>query len=163
IRETGDPVYSLLPDPTGTACAATELGEYVEEPARRLRQVRLLQTADGKELRTFRDPSPNVWSIHPHGFTPAGNQLVLDFYPQQVRVAETQSGQEIRRFKPSIFGAALTPDGRLLATIEKGEVRLVDVTTGQTVRRFEVQAEKGAMDCRFAWSADGKTLACVLP
>lgn len=166
IRDRGDQVREMVFSPNGKSLAISEWRWRSPEETSRVWQTRLLRATDGKELRTFEDPSRNTLSIHPHGFTSDSERLVIDFYPQRVRVIETASGKEERRFGPSSFEARLAPDGRLLATNKNGEVLLIDVTTGQVARRFRVQPEETSgliHSYRFAWSADGKTLACALP
>src|SRR5688572_17162814 len=57
-----------------------------------------------------------------------------------------------------VFGSALSPDGKRLATAAGRSVILWDTATGEPVRRFEVPGRRGT-GMTLAFSPDGTRLA----
>lgn len=101
---------------------------------------------------------------HPGGvvsvtYLPDGKSLISAGWDGSIRVWEAASGREIRRIGTgagSPVSAALSPDGKLLATCARGSRRLWDVRTGRL--RWEQKrpvAESGSP----AFSANGRILA----
>jgi WD40 repeat protein len=169
LRASGEPVRQMTFSPDGRLLVVAE-GRFGQTAEDRTSQARVISVADGRGLRTFaaKDDGPrSVWSIHPLGFLPDGRPL-LDYYPREVRVFDAGTGEQIRAFHASSFGAALGPDRRTLATGDGDDVVLIDATTGTATKRIPVLAPGDVRtgprpQYRFGWSADGKTLACALP
>src|SRR5439155_8358970 len=80
-------------------------------------KFRLWDVATGKELHALAAPARG----HAVAFSVGGHYLALagDFRDNTVRVLETATGQEVRRFtahQSGIWGVAFSPDGKMLAT-----------------------------------------------
>jgi WD40 repeat protein len=110
--------------------------------------------ASGRLLRTLYGRG----SILCLACSPDGKTLVAsELYSREVGIWDTATGKECRRFKlgdSRTDALALSPDG-LLATAQKGTLRLWDVTTGQESRHWGGEEWIYAL----AFSPDCKTLA----
>jgi len=165
LRETGDPVRRLVFGPDG---ALLGVGEGTNEGAAEKRRgaVRALWVADGKEMWA-RQKEKDARLVWPLGFT-TEDRPVVAHDPNHGGVWDTRTGTEVRRFNNKNAQAAVSPDGKLLATDEHGEVVLIDLTTGREVRRVEVDPEERTQkrvvgSARFAWAGAGRVLATTLP
>jgi len=114
------------------------------------RTIRLWDIATGKELHSFAGPMGKVRTL---AFSPDGSQLVsghnestgggsyyrvVDF---SVRLWDTSSGQEIRRFNGHSGYAsdfAFSPDGRFLLSIHGPSVYLWEVGSGKKVQHWDL-------------------------
>ncbi len=132
--------------------------------------LRLLETANGKELHTFKNVGkqfPTVYKLSPDGKTLAtwtfpewtgrqdekGRRIYKD--APTVHLWDVATGQETRRIgDKETKGVAFSPDGRTAALTEPGQVQFWDVGSGQQLRDLS-QADIG--NCRF--SPDGRMLA----
>jgi WD40 repeat protein len=134
------------------------------EPSPKVGRSRLRQwdTASGKELR-----SPNLSDqVRVFRFLPDSKAFVATLqYDLSVRLLETASGKEVRRFSENEGGSpafALSADGKTLALAGMGRVRLWDLRLGKEVRSVRHPALDGNAPGVFL-SPDGKTLAAVTP
>jgi WD40 repeat protein len=141
---------------------------FTEFP-RKGRKVRLRQwdTNSGKEVRSIPVPGDQLEWFR---FLPDGKALLArQAEDAPVRLLETATGKEIRSFPEKdgpVAGCSLSADGRLLAVVSNGRVRLWDVATGKQQRLLRHPALGVAT--RFSpsavpifLSADGKRLAAV--
>jgi WD40 repeat protein len=112
------------------------------------RTIRLWDIATGKELRSFAGPMGKVRTL---AFSPDGSQVVSGHCESRgseayfrvvdysVRLWDTDSGQEIRRFNGHSGYAsdfAFSPDGRLLLSTHGSSVFLWEVGSGKKVRHY---------------------------
>src|SRR5207249_2840330 len=122
---------------------------------------------DGERIRIdlkSPDKAPGMRARPNRGFAfvrfAAGRSvLVKDFVADHVRLVDASDGKELRAFaghRGPMTAAALTPDGRTLATGgDDKEVVLWEVATGQERRRLTQPSEPRAL----AFAPDGNTLA----
>jgi WD40 repeat protein len=96
-------------------------------------------------------------------FSPDGKTFVIGHYnfgkQAPLRLCETATGKEIRRFADSGFqhvAVAFTPDGQTLIAAMSGNVYLWDVSSGKKLR--DVGPNNGHV-YHMTLSSDGKTLA----
>jgi WD40 repeat protein len=107
-------------------------------------------------------------------FSTDGNHLAIgtgsDATPGEVKLRDAATGKEVRTLPVYplrdgqggvVFGIAFSPDGNTLAAAGRagkhpGELKLLDASTGQTLRAV-VTREPG--HCNVAFSPDGKTVA----
>jgi outer membrane protein assembly factor BamB len=92
-------------------------------------------------------------------FTPDGKQLVSGGFDGHVRVWDLATRKEVRAFKVesgTVYGLALSPDGRLVATAGRDGLRLWEVATGKELPR-EAMARHSCVAVAFA--PDGKLVA----
>jgi WD40 repeat protein len=115
------------------------------------------------------DESGAAPRLTPLGFAHADDAdlLIVDHSSDGARVWNIGTGKETARFRVSGWTAVPSPDGKLLAAEEHGEVVLLDTATGREVKRMLVDPEEKARKSyrngvRLAWSADGRTLAATL-
>jgi RNA polymerase sigma factor (sigma-70 family) len=102
------------------------------------RKLHTFDVATGKELRSWRDDvNPFFSGIVP---APDGKSLALIYQNPTIVLADSTTGQELRRFEahtPWAFGAAFSPDGRTLVTWGADAKACVwDVATGQRIREI---------------------------
>jgi RNA polymerase sigma factor (sigma-70 family) len=115
----------------------------------------------GGEFQAVVAPSSDAGTIVSVGsdFAPAGGQGALMAAiqsPATVRVWDAATGRELRHFAApggGVQGAALSPDGKVLATVGAEDVTLWDFATGKPRHRL------AARPTCVAFSPDGKTLA----
>jgi WD40 repeat protein len=156
VRRLGKPLGSLCSrlvfSPDGKAVAAGE-GQTGE--------VHVWDAATGKEIKTWTAQAPQKWGLGPTAvaFSADGKRLVTGG-GDGVHFWDVATGAEVRSFAGHTGGglcAALSPDGRVLATSSAGDraVRLWDVATGVELRVLEGLLH-GVGSAAF--SPDGKTL-----
>jgi WD40 repeat protein len=130
------------------------------------RAVQVYDTASGRLLRAGQD-----WAnAFPSGigFSPSGERLVVAAQGQ-VTLADRESGRAIRQLPNGGLAASFSPDGRLVAVLDKDEVRLVEVFTNRVRRTLPIAAIPiDAADVRFPagrvrFSRDGSRLAVFGP
>jgi WD40 repeat protein len=102
---------------------------------------------------------------HPTGgvrrlaFTPDSKQLVSAGFDGAVRVWDLTTKKELRSFKveaSTIYGLAVSPDGKLCATASREGLKLWDLTTGTALPRPAM----GKLSCvSVCFSPDGKLIA----
>jgi WD40 repeat protein len=168
VREAGEPVASLTFSPDRELLAVEERDNNATNASPRA--ARVLRASDGKERWSLERKLENqLWSLAPLGFADGDtDRLIVAHYPRDARVWNLGTGAEGITLPVTNSHATPSPDGKVLATDDHGEVVLLDTTTGKEVRRIEVDPEEkrkrhllGA--ALFAWSADGRTLATTLP
>jgi RNA polymerase sigma factor (sigma-70 family) len=93
-------------------------------------------------------------------FSPDGGSLLARGKGKNIRIWDLKSGQERRTvatgFSDSPYGAAFSPDTRLLAAVGQGRVLLYDTSSGREVRRLTALPGTAL---KIAFSPDGRTLA----
>jgi RNA polymerase sigma factor (sigma-70 family) len=124
--------------------------------------LRLVETATGKELHTFKSVGKQLQGVC---LSPEGKTLATQTYPEldehkykedpKVQLWNVATGQETHRLGDrKTTGFMFSPNGRTAALTEPGYVRFWDVGSGQQLRDLS-QAEIGS--CCF--SPDGRMLA----
>jgi WD40 repeat protein len=131
-------------------------------------RIRLIRVADGVTLRKIEeDVKDKVINVRPIGFSPDSKRLLLDFsiIPLgNVRWWDIATGELDAKLPTSFYRKSLSPDGTTLAANMKGEVLLSDPVTSQIRKRIVVEpTRKSVVGYCFGWSADGRTLVCVIP
>jgi len=120
----------------------------------------LWNAATGEEVRTFKGGMGNIVAAN---FSSDGKHLLTGSAAQydkgrtvvseMVRVWEVSSGKVLQSF-PIKMPVAFSPDGRFaLAGSEANAVRVLDVNTGQELKRLEVA---GGEIANVGYSADGR-------
>jgi WD40 repeat protein/serine/threonine protein kinase len=117
--------------------------------------VRLRDSANGQELRTFKESRP----IHSVAFSPDGQRVAVAG-GGEVKIWDATSGRELRTFKghaDQVFRVAFNPDGSRLASASfDGTVKIWDTENSQEVRTLKGHtAEVRSV----AFSPDGSRLA----
>jgi RNA polymerase sigma factor (sigma-70 family) len=130
--------------------------------------LRLLETATGKELQTFK----GIGKQRTGGLSPDGKTLTTWTFPEwdgrqyaggvrhykegpTIHLWSVATGQETHRIGDSkTTGVVFLPDGRTAALMEPGHVWFWDVGSGRQVRDL---SDPGIGSCRL--SPDGRTLA----
>jgi WD40 repeat protein len=138
-------------------------------------QLRFLDTATGKELRSVPAPAPFLNAVQ---FSPDGKALAIVAQDGQgVRVLEAATGKERLKLNlkqgnqlPEVLFAA---DGKTLFTARATGATQWDLQTGNAIRHFETTPEPGnefainrfgrAQNTAVALSPDGRTLALPTP
>jgi WD40 repeat protein len=117
--------------------------------------VKLWEVTSGQPIRTLTGHSSWVENVV---FSPDGRLLLsASSFDQKIILWDTTKGQILRTFRGSTRAGTFTPDGRQLAWASRdGSVRLVDVATGQEIRRFTGHTAPVAST---AFSPDGQILA----
>jgi RNA polymerase sigma factor (sigma-70 family) len=131
LRDHLHPIHSLSYSPDGrTQASGSQAGIDLWDPA------------TGKFLRRF-SPKPGqympIWSL---AFTPDGKGLISAGEAGQIHLWDPATGREIRQFKGNeirVRCAALSPDGRTLASAADKEIRLWETATGKMIRRLAGQ------------------------
>jgi WD40 repeat protein len=125
--------------------------------------VRVWDAATRKELARWRLPLGRKLGSRFEDYADAAGLLALGFDDGSVRVFDVADGRQVSRFdahpaegKIEMTGMALSPDGRLLATCDYGQVKLWDAATGEMRRRFPT---KGGLASLVRFYAKGRRLA----
>jgi WD40 repeat protein/formylglycine-generating enzyme required for sulfatase activity len=99
--------------------------------------VKLLDTATGREIRTFAGHSEPINSVV---FSPDGGQVLSGSRDDTAKLWDVATGREIRTFAGHtawVNSVAFSPDGRyILSGSRDSTVRLWDVSTGNEIRTF---------------------------
>ncbi|HEY7428031.1 MAG TPA: sigma-70 family RNA polymerase sigma factor [Gemmataceae bacterium] len=120
----------------------------------------------------------NIW-VQTLVFTPDSKRLITAGGDNLPRLWEVSTGKLLREFtnipKPQIrgsgyhqvFGAVLSPDGRILATRSgpMGNLYLLETATGKLLHEFQGKREDGSGNSpslNFVFSPDGETIAAQL-
>ncbi|HTU16807.1 MAG TPA: sigma-70 family RNA polymerase sigma factor [Gemmataceae bacterium] len=170
LRRFGDietPV-ELLFSPHGKVLAASDWSRH--------RDIELWDPARGLLLHTLKGHTDNVWC---KAFSGDSKTLVSGSDDKTIRFWDVATGKEVRQIKhhQGIGTIALSPDGKLLASIDKirhrdpelgsgywdddNRVRLWDATTGKELRQLVMPASKIAEVNGFGslrFTPDGKML-----
>ena len=168
LREQGEPVHEMVFDRSGGQLAVGELRRLKGEIT--AYRTRVIRVADGGEVRVLGEERKEnyIGYAWPLGFSGDGKQLALDHW-RDMKVWDVATGKQLRAFDRVGDRMALSPDGKTLAVEKDYDAVLIDTATGKEIGRCEVNPEdkknkSGLVGvCRFAWSADGKTLAVGLP
>jgi WD40 repeat protein len=120
-------------------------------------RVRLLSTADGRMVREFTDVGGPVGDL---AFLPDGRRLLIGGPTPAIWDVETGRTVEFKTEQPQM-SAALSPDGRRVATSAPGEpVRVWDAATGKVIASLPAVPDQMRTP---VFSPDGKTLALLNP
>ncbi|MGA1863653.1 MAG: hypothetical protein ACMUHX_01190, partial [bacterium] len=99
-------------------------------------------------------------AINTVAFSPDGKNIASGSSDNTVRLWDTSSGKEVKRFKghsDSVSSVAFSPDGKNIASGSRDNtVRLWDTSSGKEVKRFEGHS---ASVYSVAFSPDGKNIA----
>ncbi|MFO0841799.1 MAG: PQQ-binding-like beta-propeller repeat protein [Gemmataceae bacterium] len=137
--------------PDGKTVAAAG---YETEPGNAIYRF---DVATGKELPRL--PGHATGGARRLAFTPDGRQLVSGGFDGHVRVWDLATRKERRAFKVesgTVYGLALSPDGRLVATAGRDGLKLWEVATGKEQPREAM----GRHSCvAVAFAPDGKLVA----
>jgi WD40 repeat protein len=115
--------------------------------------ARLWNASTGKELKKFQHPG-DYRSVRSAALSPDGRLILTASTDTLVRLWDVATGAEIRQFAGPRFGppfATFSPDGRF-ALISGEPSKLIEVTTGAEIRRFETDLFEAA------FSPDGQLL-----
>lgn len=118
-------VRSLVFSPDGKllATAGGNPGQYGE--------IKVWDTASGKELRVWRGHRDNIFAI---AFSPDGKQLATCSYDKLIKLWDAATGNEVKTLKDHtdpVFALAFSPNGKLLASASADRtVKLWDVASG---------------------------------
>jgi WD40 repeat protein len=141
--------------------------------------IRLWDVATGRQLRQFDAPASGIAAML---FAPDGRFLAIRMADESVVMLDAESGKEVRRAQAKNRpqgairigsagpagdddgGLAYSPDGKTLASIgsemnqqvETFFVRLIDVTTGNELRRIDVAPKRPSS---VAFSPDSRLVA----
>jgi len=121
--------------------------------------VKVWDVAEKKELFAFKDTTNNQNQVR---FTPDGKQLVTIGANNDLRVYSLETGKKVV-FIPvkEVSGGArcidLSPDGKTIAMVGRGTLRLFDLATGEQRANYEVHPQYGVN--AVAWSPDGTKIA----
>jgi WD40 repeat protein len=124
--------------------------------------VRIWDLATGKQKLHGDEPCASAVAAH---FTPDGKHVVIGTRDHWVRVWDAQTGTLVRRIGRDDYlttlsrlqAAAVSPDGRLVATAHDGDCALClwDLSSGRELRRFKVD---GHLATSLAFTPDGKEM-----
>lgn len=119
--------------------------------------IYLFDPETGKETaRLDGHPSGGVRRVE---FTPDGKTLVSSGFDGQVRVWDLATRKELHALKAdagTVYGIAISPDGKLIASAGRDGLKLWELETGKEVSR-EPMSKHNCITVTFA--PDGKTLA----
>jgi WD40 repeat protein len=126
--------------------------------------IHVIDAANGVERQAFRWPD----EILGMKLAPDGRLLTMWSYDRKVRIWDVRAGRKLHEYSLPQAGnrgyvATLSPDGRLLAAmgvwslapVDHPILMLMDLATGQIVRRIDVPSHTGTL----AFSTDGQMLA----
>jgi RNA polymerase sigma factor (sigma-70 family) len=123
--------------------------------------IQLSDAVTGKPLRQLKGHAEALRSV---AFAANGRTLVSGGQDGTVRVWDTATGKEARRFSDGhlVMAVAAAPDGKTVVSVDfasASTVRLREVASGKEVRRFQ-----GQMPIfQVVFSPDGKTVAALEP
>lgn len=120
-------------------------------------EIQLWDLAQKKPLRkvgSYRIANINSVKFHPDGKSLAA--VALDPQIDQIKLWDVASGKEVRAWKTDgmVDGMAFSPDGKMLAGVEKKGVTFWNSATGEVVRQIPVKYAR-----LVAFSPDGKRVA----
>jgi WD40 repeat protein/tRNA A-37 threonylcarbamoyl transferase component Bud32 len=145
-------LVAYSPDGTRLATGSSGHAERKGSPG----SVKLLDAQTGQALLTLKGHTGGLWSL---AFSPDGKRLASASY-EEVKVWDTQTGQELLALKDGAESVTFSPDGKRLASargtgFEVGGqgIKVWDAQTGQ-----ELLALKGG-GRGLSFSPDGKRLA----
>ncbi len=126
--------------------------------------VHVWDAATRKELLKWKLPLDKKTSSRFEDYADAAGLLALGFDDGSVRIYDASDGRQVARIDAhpadgeiKMTGMALSPDGRLLATCDYGQVKVWDVATGEMKRRFSTKP--GGLASLVRFYAKGSRLA----
>jgi WD40 repeat protein len=129
--------------------------------------IQFWETATGQLLREIPTGSLQVSWVHlpPDAGTVEATGLLMAEKPplDVVRVWDASSGKEIRTLvgtgrRPRLEPWAVTPDGKLLASMDEDLLRLKEIGSGKELRAIDMK-DKRMSRATLTFSPDGKVLA----
>ena len=125
--------------------------------------VHVWDAATRKDLAKWKLPLAKKVSSRFEDYADAAGVLALGFDDGSVRVFDVADGRQVSRFDAhpaegeiKMTGMALSPDGRLVATCDYGQIKLWEAATGEMKRRIPI---KGGLASLVRFYAKGRRLA----
>lgn len=126
--------------------------------------VALLASTDARAQGATLSPRA-TWAghsdiIHHVAFLPDGRRGVTASLDKTIRVREVATGRELLVIETDhpVNVVAISPDGRLLASAERGDFRLWKLKTGELIGSFRDPKGKNNNVIAVVFSADGRTV-----
>ncbi|HEV3437444.1 MAG TPA: sigma-70 family RNA polymerase sigma factor [Gemmata sp.] len=163
---------TMVFSPDDELLATTELekrGVKGEKDVQDINLVRVIRLVNGQTLKEIEQGpvKERFPSLRPIGFTSDGQRLLLDdsAVPKgSMRYWDLETGNLDEKIPTNGYLKSLSPDGKTLVDNQNGEVLLLDPTSGKLRKKIVVeQAPKIITGYPSAWSADSRSLVCVIP
>ncbi|MBD2626489.1 NB-ARC domain-containing protein [Trichormus variabilis] len=140
-------IFSLALSPDGTILATGDIDG----------QIHLWQTADGKNLLTFKGHEGLVWTI---AFSPDGQTLASGGFDGLIKLWDTQTGDCLKTFDEHtgmVWSVSFSQDGRTLASGGlDNSIRLWDIYLGKCLKILHGHT---SAVCSVRFNPDGSILA----
>jgi WD40 repeat protein len=142
---------AFSPDGRFMAAAGGAWGSGVQE-------VALWDVGSWNLLRTM----AHAKSVGPVNFSPDGrlaaSAVTTTDNNEAAVVWDVASGKEVRSIASHVGLAVFSPDGKLMAVSDNDSIKLLDVSTGSTMRTLSARVSSGN-EPSFTFSPDGRMLA----